>query len=70
MDNNGLPDSNLNELSINCDICKKSFKFKSDFTRHRRVHTGEKLYKCKDCDKIFKQIGHLTTHMLVNSGKK
>ena len=69
-DNKGLNGSILKKPSIKCDICKKSFKYKSHFILHQRVHTGEKSFKCDYCDKSFSQKGNLTTHMLVHSGKK
>lgn len=37
---------------------------------HRRIHTGEKPFKCEMCHQRFKQVSHLTTHMRVHTNDK
>ena len=32
-----------------CDVCKKSFKYKSRLTIHKRIHSEVKPYKCEMC---------------------
>eukprot|EP01084_Bolivina_argentea_P154384 269131_1 len=38
-----------------CEWCGKKFGRKANYTQHRRVHTGERPFKCTYCTKTFKQ---------------
>lgn len=56
--------------SYECNICQKLFRYKSEYTNHIRVHTGEKPFKCNVCSRSFSQSSHLSTHLRLHTGEK
>ena len=50
-----------------CKYCDKTFPKPSQLTRHVRVHTGERPFKCQDCSKSFNQKGALLIHQSVSN---
>ena len=53
-----------------CDYCGKGFDGNSKLEAHKRVHTGEKPFKCSQCEKAFARKGTLTAHMLTHMKTK
>ena len=45
-----------------CSFCKKSFKWRSHWKSHERIHTGERPFKCEICQKTFTRSDGLQSH--------
>ncbi|XP_034484275.1 zinc finger protein 300-like [Drosophila innubila] len=56
--------------SHTCVYCGKVFIKKQHWTRHLRVHTGERPYNCPHCQRAFSQISSLKTHIRVHTGER
>ncbi len=46
-----------------CPLCGEQFQRKVLLDHHKKVHTGEKLYKCHVCGRVFCRINNRNTHM-------
>ena len=47
-----------------CPDCTSAFVTKFDLANHKRIHTGEKPFKCRSCLAVFSQASALKTHTL------
>ena len=58
------------KMSFCCDICEKTFKYRSGLNTHKLIHIAEKSFACDICTKTFKQRCGLNKHKLIHSGEK
>ncbi|NWR82114.1 ZN865 protein, partial [Centropus bengalensis] len=42
--------------------CGKTFRYRSNLLEHRRVHLGEKVYRCEPCGKSFFYLSSILRH--------
>ncbi|KAH9498741.1 Zinc finger E-box-binding homeobox protein zag-1 [Bulinus truncatus] len=52
-----------NSRKFLCDVCNKAFKQRHHLTEHKRLHSGEKPFRCTYCDKRFSHSGSYSQHM-------
>jgi uncharacterized Zn-finger protein len=58
--------SNNTKGKYDCLICKKSFKCRSVWKSHERIHTGERPFPCEICGKAFTRSDGLQSHKKVH----
>lgn len=69
-DNFSDRNTNTSEYFYQCTYCRKSFRDKSYFQLHVRLHTGNRPFICDICSKGFCKQSHLKEHMRIHTGEK
>ncbi|XP_059607706.1 zinc finger protein 878-like [Phlebotomus argentipes] len=51
--------------SMNCKICKQTFKNRFTHRRHLKTHSAEKKFECKSCGRKFREGSSLKRHIFL-----
>lgn len=62
MDAKQIQNDYLQMKQYRCDQCLRSFKRKSELSRHNQIHSDERPYICQLCGISYKRQTHLTRH--------
>lgn len=58
------------QAKMKCTECEKSFKEKTAFVKHLKIHSGERPYKCLTCGKNFTKKSSLVIHQRIHNRSK
>ncbi|PAA90362.1 hypothetical protein BOX15_Mlig031714g1 [Macrostomum lignano] len=52
-----------------CEYCQKVFKFKYEYERHAKIHSGDRPWQCPECMKTFSRKDNMRAHMKIHTGE-
>uniref|UniRef100_A0A1I8JL48 C2H2-type domain-containing protein n=1 Tax=Macrostomum lignano TaxID=282301 RepID=A0A1I8JL48_9PLAT len=52
-----------------CGFCRKVFKFKYEYERHAKIHSGDRPWSCNQCYKTFSRKDNMRAHMKIHTGE-
>ena len=55
---------------LRCTFCNKTYSFKTNLERHKRIHTPSEHHICNTCGKTFYRSDGLKDHLRIHTGKK
>jgi len=53
-----------------CEFCPKTFLYKLQYEKHKRLHTGDRPSKCNQCDKSFSSRSNLMAHQKAHTKER
>ncbi len=62
-----IENESKNDGKYSCSFCKKSFKWRSHWKSHERIHTGDRPFKCEICGKTFTRSDGLQCHRAIHA---
>ena len=68
-DRDKLSNYRYRKLLFKCSQCRKEFRHRIDFIRHKRTHKIEKPYQCSYCGKKFTEKENLRVHKCTHTGE-
>jgi KRAB domain-containing zinc finger protein len=55
---------------FSCEVCSKSFRYRSDLRNHQLTHGEERQFSCAVCNKLFKRLKDVEVHQRMHSEER